>query len=73
MHAPTLISGADTMIIMLPFLALMLLVMFRLDEHFAAPKSVRKPGNKKTAARMFCEVAPDGQPFFTDPDGRPWR
>jgi hypothetical protein len=70
MHATTLLSGADTMLFMFPFLAMMAMVVLRLDEHIATPKN----GRARTAGkggRIFCEMSRNGQTFLTDPDGRP--
>jgi hypothetical protein len=65
MHSANWFSGWDTMVLMIPFLAVMALGMFRLDERLAVPKDSRKP------RRAFCGVDPDGRPFLSDPDGRP--
>ena len=66
MHIADFFSTGDTMIFMIPFLGLMALGMFRLDERFSAPKTTRRSG------RAFCGVDSNGQPFLSDPDGRPW-
>jgi hypothetical protein len=67
MHATNLLSEWDTLVIMIPFLGLMALGMFRLDERFASPKA-SVPRRQK-----FCGVDGDGAPLLSDPDGRPWR
>jgi hypothetical protein len=67
MHGSGLISGWDTLFLMIPFFAIMAMGMFRVDERLAAPKDPRKP------CRAFCGMDRNGQPFLSDPDGRPWR
>ena len=64
MHQEILSSGRDTLLVAVPLLALLIIGFFRLDETIAMPKrsARRKPG--------FCGMGNDGQPVFTDPDGR---
>jgi hypothetical protein len=60
------LSGWDTTILMVPFLGMLLLHMFRLDESVSARKAPpRRP-------RSFCGVDPKGRPYVSDPDGQPW-
>jgi hypothetical protein len=61
------LSGWDTTILIVPFLGMLLMHMFRLDEKVSAPKA--PPRNR----RSFCEVDPKGRPYVSDPDGQPWR
>jgi hypothetical protein len=61
------LSGWDTTILMLPFLGVLVMYMFHLDERFAAPKGA--PRNR----RFFCGVDAQDRPNLSDPDGQPWR
>lgn len=70
MHTEAIVSGADTVLIMVPFVVMMLLVMFRLDEQFTAPKSASN-GPARGSGRAFCEVTQDGDSLLYDPDGTP--
>ncbi len=67
MGSAEFLSGWDTTILMVPFLGILAMYMFRLDERFAAPKS--SPRNR----RFFCGVDPKDRPYLSDPDGQPWR
>jgi hypothetical protein len=60
------VSGWDTIILMIPFLGILVLYLFRLDEKFAAPKAPPK------SRRVFCGLDPDDGPYLSDPDGQPW-
>lgn len=62
-----LVSGWDTTILIVPFLGILVMYLFRLDERFAAPKA--PPKNR----RSFCGVDPMDRPYLSDPDGQPWR
>jgi hypothetical protein len=66
MHDTILLSGPDTFLVTIPFLGMLLVSLFRLDEHFAAP---RKVGRRR---RPPCGLDLDGRPIVCDPDGRPW-
>lgn len=66
MHSSILSSDLDVVFIMFPFIALMLVGMFRLDEHFAAS------GGTPRHRRAFCGPDADGAVLLSDPDGRPW-
>jgi hypothetical protein len=66
MHDAILNSGRDTFLIGIPFLAMLLVGFFRLDELIANPK---KPGKHQ---RPPCGLDLDGRPILCDPDGRPW-
>jgi hypothetical protein len=57
----------DTTILMVPFLGILALYLFRLDERFAAPKA------PSASRRSFCGPDPQGQAHLSDPDGHPWR
>jgi hypothetical protein len=60
------VSGWDTTILMVPFLGILVLYLFRLDERFAAPKA------PSTSRRSFCGLDPQGRAHLSDPDGQPW-
>lgn len=57
----------DISILVVPFLVILAMRMFALDELFAKPKRTSKAG------RSFCEVDRNGKSFGSDPDGRPWH
>jgi hypothetical protein len=58
-------SGWQTAFVAVPFLVMLLVGVFRLDEVFVAQKQrSRRP-------RPASEIDEDGQPVLYDPDGRP--
>ena len=59
-----LFPSLDTIVLAIPFLAILAMGMFRLDERYANPGGARR--------RSFCEVDGAGR-FMSDPDGRPWK
>jgi hypothetical protein len=65
MGSADFVSGWDTTILMVPFLGILAMYLFRLDERFAAPKA---PPQKR---RFFCEVDSKDRPYLSDPDGQP--
>jgi hypothetical protein len=65
MHPSASLSEWDTVVLMLPFLAVMALGMFRLDERIASSKPSQK------VRRAFCGIEADGGFLLSDPDGRP--
>lgn len=67
MGSADFLSGWDMTILMVPFLGMLLMHMFRLDERVSAPKA--PPGNR----RFFCEVDLNGRGCVSDPDGQPWH
>lgn len=67
MGAKLVFSAWDTFIFTIPFLGFLAMVMFGLDERFAAPR--KRPRTR----RIFCEAEGKGRAFLTDPDGRPWQ
>jgi hypothetical protein len=67
MHEVIFASGWDTALLMVPFVGLMALSVFRLDERIATPRP-----HKKTR-REFCHQDRHGNPFLFDPDGKPWH
>jgi hypothetical protein len=67
MGSADFLSGWDTSILMIPFLGVLVIYMFRLDETLATPKAAPK------RRRSFCGVDPNDRPYLSDPDGRLWR
>jgi hypothetical protein len=57
----------DTLVLTVPFLALLAMGMLGLDETFAAPKQ----GPRRR--RSFCGLDRKGRPILSDPDGKPWK
>jgi hypothetical protein len=59
--------GWDTFIFAVPFIGMLLVGFFRLDEAFASHK-------RSSRARLPASgVDRSGRQFLRDPDGRPWR
>src|SRR5205823_1752471 len=56
-----------TFVLAIPFLGVLAMAMFGLDERFAAPKT------KPTSRRSFCEVGGTSGSYLSDPDGTPWQ
>ena len=67
MHDLVLKSGWDTIVFGVPFIGLLLVGLFRLDELIVAPK------HKTRAHRPPAGVDTDGMQILCDPDGTPWR
>jgi hypothetical protein len=67
MGSADFLSGWDTTILMVPFVGILVMHMFRLDERFSTPKA------SSGSRRFFCEVDPKGRPNASDPDGQPWH
>ncbi len=67
MHDTAGFSGWDTFVLMLPFIGMMAVGMFGLDEGLATSK-----GGKR-CRRSFCGEDGQGRPLLSDPDGRPWQ
>jgi hypothetical protein len=67
MHDTVLPSNLDSFLVAIPFLIILLIGYFRLDEVFAAPK------HRVRARRAPCGIDEDGQPILCDPDGRRWN
>jgi hypothetical protein len=59
--------GWDTALVGVPFLIMLAVGFFHLDEMVATPKK-RKQQNRRPATG----VDNDGLPILTDPDGRRW-
>jgi hypothetical protein len=67
MHETILNSDWDSLLFAVPFVAILLLGFFRLDEAIAAPK---RPAVHR---RTECGQDKDGRTILTDPDGRRWN
>ena len=65
MHDSVLNSGWQTAFVAVPFLVMLLVGVFRLDEVFVAQK------HECRRQRPACEIDEDGQQILYDPDGRP--
>jgi hypothetical protein len=59
-------SGWENLLVAIPFVGLLLVGFFRLDEIIASPNRDR------AARRPFCGCDEDGYLLLSDPDGRPW-
>jgi len=67
MQETMLNPGWDTLLVAVPFVVLLAMSIFRLDEVIAAPKRGRI--QRRTGGTDI-----DGNPILCDPDGRPsWR
>lgn len=67
MHDMILKPGWETVLFAVPFIGMLLVGIFRLDEIFCAPRQ------RVVVRRPVCGVDESGQPLMTDPDGRQWR
>lgn len=67
MHDMLISSGRDSFLIALPFLAIMLAGLFRVDEAIASPRR-----NAAKHHRSMCGVDEKGQQILCDPDGQRW-
>ena len=66
MHEPFLNSGWDVFLVVVPFIALLMAGLFRLDALLSASK---RSGPPRLPAMGVDE---NGRTFLRDPDGRPW-
>jgi hypothetical protein len=66
MHETILKSGWEALLFAVPFIAMLLIGLFRLDEVVATPK---RPAVHR---RPECGHDVDGRAILTDPDGRRW-
>jgi hypothetical protein len=64
MHATIQSSGSDMLLIAIPFLVLLVVGFFRLDEIIAAPKKALRQ------RQPFSGMNEDGKLILSDPDGR---
>ena len=62
-----LLPGLDTLLLVVPILAILAVWIFGLDERIA------KPGHTPKTRRSFCALDRDGASSLSDPDGKPWR
>ena len=65
MHDSVLNSGWQTALVAIPFLFMLLVGVFRLDELFVTQRQVAR------RQRPTSGIDEDGQPVLFDPDGRP--
>ncbi len=65
MHEVYLNSMRDTILVGVPFIAVLALGIFRLDTFFLGSKP--RPTN---TSRQGCGLAADGEPIVVDPDGQ---
>jgi hypothetical protein len=68
MHEVYLSSVKDTLLVAIPFVAVVALAIFRLDTLFAASKQSTDPASRR---RQGCGMDENGGPLLVDPDGRP--
>jgi hypothetical protein len=66
-HESILHSNWDTLLIGIPFLFMLLVGVFRLDELMAAPK------HRPRQARPASGVDREGNVILSDPDGKLWH
>ncbi len=59
-------SGLESFLVAIPFLGLLMVALFRLDEIIATPKRA------KAVKRRVCGRDENGRLLLSDPDGRPW-
>jgi hypothetical protein len=67
MHDAALHSGWDTALVAVPFLIMLAVGFFHLDEVIYAPKK------RSAHRRPPAGVDADGSQILCDPDGRRWR
>jgi len=67
MHETILHIHWDSLLMGIPFLILLLVGIFRLDELVAKPK------HRVRRERSATGVDSDGRTIFSDPDGRRWH
>jgi hypothetical protein len=65
MHEVYLTSTRDTLLVAVPFIAVLALAVFRLDGLFTSRKG---PTSRK---RQPCGIDEQGEPLLIDPDGHP--
>jgi len=67
MHDIAFKSGWDTALYAIPLLATLFLGLFRVDEILSAPRK------RASAYQKLIGCDKDGEPLYSDPDGRSWR
>lgn len=65
LHLIALQSGWESFLLAAPFVGMVLIGVFRLDELATRPKRGRRPG--------FIGHDENGRMLLSDPDGRPWN
>jgi TctA family transporter len=68
MHENYLHGYLDTLLIGIPFIAMLLIGVFRLDEIMVAPKK-----RAERRARSLSGIDHEGNIIFSDPDGKRWH
>lgn len=68
MHEVYLTSMKDTLLVGVPFIAILALASFRVDSLFASSKGQNVSDNRH---RQACGMDENGEPILVDPDGRP--
>jgi hypothetical protein len=68
MHEVYLSSVSDTLLVAIPFIAILALAVFRLDTLFASSKGTATKANLR---RPGCGMDENGAPTLVDPDGTP--
>jgi hypothetical protein len=63
MHDAILSTGSESLLVAAPFVLLLLIGLFRLDQVFTTGK---RQGNRRQTPRGLDET---GEPIFSDPDG----
>ena len=66
MYSTVLTSSRDSLLVGIPFLLVLLIGYFRLDEIFAS----RHSSGRRRGPTAGLDV--DGEPLLCDPDGKPW-
>jgi len=67
MHEFYLMSTRDTLLVGIPFVAILAMAIFRLDSLIATSKGPKTIENKR---RQACGMNENGEPILVDPDGR---
>ncbi|MGB8262044.1 MAG: hypothetical protein WCE75_16920 [Terracidiphilus sp.] len=67
MHETILSSGRDAVLVAIPFLAMLLVGFFRLDEIFASGS------HRVRAGRPLTGFDANGEPMLSDPHCRRWN
>ncbi len=67
MHETMLTSSRDTLLVALPFIGMLMVGIFRLDELIVVPREARV--NPRRPGGMDV----NGDPIICDPDGRVWK
>ena len=67
MDGPQVFASWDTILLAVPFAALLMMAMFGLDERLAAHRT------QASKRRPFCSPDATGEILLCDPDGRLWN